>query len=155
MGDCSEIDGNTDVICYQFVLAATKGFSSAVGILGVAVLYIIIFRYLLVWFMEGVYSPKVKSESVKLWSRRGWLALLIIPSLGGIIAFITIISVPFLNNIAFKTIESTTTFFAYWFCFAYVGPVVTMYVSASIRLSMRAEMRKRANTVTAEKTSDK
>lgn len=140
--DCANIDDNISVICYQFAFTATKGFSSAVGFLAVAVIYTYMYGYVLIWFMEIVLSPKVTNVAIRMYSIIGWLSLIILPLVIGIAGLVVVMCVPFLAKIAFKSFESGLTFLAYWCFFVYAGPLTSIFTSFALWGPVKIEMRR-------------
>ena len=135
--DCSSVDDNSTVICYQFVLDLTGGFASAVGFLTVAVYYVRVYMYILVWFRE-IYSSPISSVWMKRCSLVGCMSVLITPIFISVIIFIMVFSVPFFRNALFQTDEAILKFSAYWTCFVYGGPIAGTTLLLHIRFSCLA-----------------
>ena len=141
--DCADVSDNIKVTCFQFVLNISAGFASAIGFLGVIVLYVYGYGYLLIWLMEATYSPKCTYLGV-VCTRFCRYLLLVLPLLLGFFGIIIVFSVPFFSEIAFKTIESALKFSAYSFCFVYVGPCTGIIIQVLTRDSVRRRMNKEA-----------
>ena len=129
---CADIESNSTVQCFEFVFAVSEGFASAIGFLAVTVAYVYIIVYL---FIEAIASSEPGSCTKKL-AYFGFVCLLIVPTIIALIIFIVILSVPLFRDVAFMTGENALTFFAYWLCFAYVGPFVTFYLTFSLFYSV-------------------
>ena len=138
--DCDDVDPSVTVVCYQFVLNATKGFSSAVGFLAVAVMYIYVYGYLLVWLMELSLSPKVTSVPVKLCSIVVWFLVIVFPLTVAIAAAVVMYSDKTLVELTFKNFESELIFITYWLFFVYSGPISAVLTSFSLLKKVKAEM---------------
>ena len=138
--DCAEIGQSVTVICYQFVLNATKGFSSSVGFLAVAVMYIYVYGYLLVWLMEISLSPNITSLGAKLCSVFGWGLLIVFPITVAVAAAVVMYSDKILAEITFKNFESELIFVTYWLFFVYAGPLSAVFISFTLLKQVKAEM---------------
>jgi hypothetical protein len=134
--DCTDVESNATVECYEFVFAVSEGFASAIGFLAVVVAYIYIIGYLLIWLIEAAVDPSDEHICARKLARVGWLCLLILPSIFALIVFIIIGSVPLFSDVAFATRESSLKFIAYWLCFTYVGPFAIFYISFTLLLGI-------------------
>ena len=162
ISNCDAVDTSVTVVCYQFVLNATKGFSSAVGFLAVAVMYIYVYGYLLIWLMELSLSPKITNLGVKICSFLGWVLLIVFPVIIAIVAAVILYSDKILAEVTFKNFESELIFINYWLFFVYAGPISAIFTSFSLLKAVKAEMQRefesdsdlRVNLVLSEKESD-
>jgi hypothetical protein len=134
--DCTEVESNATVECYEFVFAVSDGFASAIGFLAVVVAYIYIIGYLSIWLIEAAVDASDEHICTRKLARVGWLCLLIFPLFFAAIVFIIIGSVPLFSDVAFATRESSLRFFAYWLCFTYVGPIASLYMSFTLFLGI-------------------
>ena len=138
--DCKNIDSSVTIVCYQFVLNATKGFSSSVGFLAVAVMYIYVYGYLVLWLMEIVLSPRVASIGAKLCSAIGWTLLIVFPLIVAVVAVVVMYSDKILAEITFKNFDSEVIFVTYWLFFVYTGPLSAVFVSFTFLKPVKAQM---------------
>ena len=160
--DCSEISSSVTVVCYQFVLNTTKGFSSSVGFLAVAVMYIYVYCYLVIWLMEIALSPRVESFGAKICSVVGWAMLIVFPLLVAVVAIVVMYSDKILAEITFKNFESEVIFITYWLFFVYAGPLSAVFISFTLLKPVKAQMLQefesdrdlRVNLTLSEKEND-
>lgn len=129
LNNCTSYDStNGTVVCFEFVFDLTRGFSSAVGFLGVAVLYCRMYVYILIWLRE-ICNDKCQEDCTKSVS-------IIMQAVVSIIVFLIIIivsAVPFFRGVVFKTTKSSFIFIAYIFSFLYCGPVAGFFVTYVLR----------------------
>ena len=116
---------NGTVVCFQFVFDFTGGFSSAVGFMGVAVVYCRMYIYAMIWFREccGCQTMGACTMAVSIMMHTVALALA-----GWIFRVISTVS-----DVVFQTNKSTIIFYAYFISFVYVGPLAGFYVTFVLR----------------------
>ena len=138
--DCSTIGSSVTVVCYQFILNSTKGFSASVGFLAVAVMYIYVYGYLVIWLLEIALSPRVTIVGAKICSIIGWVLLIVFPLIVAVVAVIVMYSDKILAEITFKNFESEMIFITYWVFFVYTGPLSAVFMSFTLMKPVKALM---------------
>ena len=135
LDDCTSYDNtNGTVVCFQFVFDLTKGFSSAVGFMGVAVVYCRLYTFIMIWIQEFC-SNKCHMGCIKYVSDVMHIVIFIpVISLFAIIGFR---AVPFFSDVVLKTNKSTIIFYAYMISFGYIGPLAGLYVSGLVRVARK------------------
>ena len=135
LDDCTSYDStNGTVVCFQFIFDLTKGFSSAVGYMGVAVVYCRLYAFIIIWLQEFC-SNKCHNGCTKYVSYIMHIVI-IIPVIT-LFAIISFRAVPFFSDVVLKTNKSTIIFDAYMFSFVYIGPLAGVYVSALVRVARK------------------
>ena len=129
LDNCTSYDStNGTVVCFEFVFDLTRGFSSAVGFMGVAVVYCRLYIYVMLWLREFC-SNKCQMDCTNC-------ASLIMQIVISIILFLIIIvvgAVPFFKDVVFKTNKSRIIYFAYMSSFLYNGPLAGVFVTYILR----------------------
>ena len=131
LDNCTSYDSTSGtVVCFQFVFDLTEGFSSAVGFMGVAVVYCRLYTFIMIWLQEFC-SNKCQMNCAKYVS----IIMQAVIGIPIITVFIIIFvrAVPFFSDVVFRTNRSTIIFYAYSFSFAYIGPLTGIYVSGLVR----------------------
>ena len=124
-----DINGtNGTVVCFEFIFDLTRGFSSAVGFMGVAVVYCRLYIYILILLREFC-SNKCQMDCTKYVSYIMQIVTFIIFLLIAII----VSSVPFFRDVVFKTNKSRIIYFAYMLSFVYNGPFAGIFVAYILR----------------------
>ena len=128
LDNCTSYDStNGTVVCFQFVLDFNKGFSSAVGFIGVAVIYNKICISLLIFFWE---LPQKKEQNTCIkWKAISWIGVVIAIFAPIVFAIATIIV---LKADTVKTNESTFLNVSYCVCFIYVGPLILLLLPCCV-----------------------
>ena len=124
LDNCTSYDSNNGtVVCFEFTFDLTKGFSSAVGYMGVAVVYCRLYTLVLIWLQEFCshkYQDCIRCVSI---------IMQIVIAIIFILIVIVIGKVPFFRDVVLKTNKSTIIYLAYMFSFAYMGPLAGFYVT--------------------------
>ena len=118
LDNCTSYDStNGTVVCFEFIFDLSKGFSSAVGFIGVAVGCCRLYIYIMIWLW-------------KFFNKKFWIICImhIVIMNIFILIFIVVYAIPFLSDAVFKTNKSTVIFIAYLSTFGYFGPMVGGYV---------------------------
>ena len=134
LDNCTNINENATLICFQFVFDYTGGFASAVGFLAVAVIYIRVYNSSLIWLAECILMARkstVHSKGSKciilLFSYCVLVVLLITPIVSSVLVITLAFKVPLFHGIILRSHESTLKFFAYCVCFFWIGPALGVY----------------------------
>ena len=129
LGDCTFYDSiNATVVCFQFVFDLTEGFSSAVGFMGVAVVYCRLYTFIMIWLREFC-SDKCRRNCAKCVSTN----MSVVTSIIHLLIFNVVYLVPFFSDVVFKTNKSTIIYHAYMISFSYIGPLTSIYVTRVLR----------------------
>ena len=135
LDNCTSYDStNGTVVCFQFVFDLTEGFSSAVGFMGVSVIYCRLYTLVLIWLRE--FGERQVFTNTRFKEVFIMLVSLIIHIMTAVIAIYIIIAVntiSFLSDVVFKTNKSIFIFYAYFFSFAYIGPLAGFYIAFVLR----------------------
>ena len=110
--DCTDVESNATVVCFEFVFDLSGGLASAVGFLAVTVVYVYVLGFLLA-FVSETNSRLLFGIASLVWAFFSWCI--------GIIFIILILNVPLFRTIAFKTPENTLKWFSYVTGFTYIG----------------------------------
>ena len=121
--NCDEVPRNATVLCLQFDLNLTEGFSYAVGFFGAAIAYIHFYGKAMVYTMKK-FLVEEEFSCVHCGLLFCWCCLIILPS---VFFFITLL-VPIFDA-SINTKERYLKYYAYVCCFAYAGPFVGSVVS--------------------------
>ena len=126
LDNCTSYDRTSaTVVCFRFALNFNKGFSSAVGFIGVAVTYNKICISLLIFFWE---LPQRKEQNI-IWKVFSWFGVVFAIFAPIVFAIATIIV---LKADTVKTNESTFLNFSYCVCFIYVGPLILLLLPCCV-----------------------
>ena len=103
LDNCTSYDStNGAMVFFEFIFDLSKGFSSAVGFMGVAVVYCRLYIHV--------------SMMIQLWSKKYQMAhyiMHIVIAFIFILTFFVVLAVPFFSDVVFKTTKSITIFMAY------------------------------------------
>ena len=125
LDDCTSYDSTSGtVVCFQFVFDLTKGFSSAVGFMGVAVVYCRLYTFIMIWLWEFCSDKCQRNCTICVSLIMGLVTTFIYLLINIVVNF-----VPFFSDVLFKTNKSTIIYFTYTFSFFYIGPMAGGYVT--------------------------
>ena len=126
--NCTSYDSTDGTVgCFEFVFDLTKGFSSAVGFMGVGVVYCRLYTFIMIWLWEFC-SNKCQMDCTRCVT----FIMQMVISIIFILIFIVVNAVPLFSDVVFKTNKSGAIFIAYWICFFYIGPFAGFYVSLAL-----------------------
>ena len=110
--DCTDVESNATVVCFEFVFDLSGGFASAVGFLAATVVYVYLLGLLLACLSE------TNSRCLYITVSFVWLVFL-----SCIVLIFTILSsnVPLFRNVVHKTQENTLKWVSYVIGFTYIG----------------------------------
>ena len=121
LDNCTSYDGtNGTVVCFQFIFDLSKGFSSAVGFMAVAVVYCRLYISIMIWLQ------KFCSNKYQMYIMHIVIGLIILSII------IVVFAVPFFSDVVFKTFKSETIFITYLLSFGYIGPFAGVFVNTVI-----------------------
>lgn len=110
--DCTDVESNATVVCFEFVFNMSGGLASAVGFLAVAVVYVYVLGFLLAFLSETNSKPLYVTVSIVL----GLISICI-----SLIFIMLSLNIPLFRNVAFKTPENSLKWFSYVTGFTYIG----------------------------------
>lgn len=110
--DCTDVESNATVVCFEFVFDLSGGFASGVGFLAVAFVYIYVLGYLLACLSETDNRYLYITVSI-IW--------LVVPICIYVIFAILSSNVPLFRNVVRKTQENTLKWVSYVIGFTYIG----------------------------------
>ena len=129
LDNCTSYDStNGTVVCLEFIFDLSKGFSSAVGYMSVAVVYCRLYTFIMIWLQEFC-SDKCQKNCTRCVF---WIIPVIIIPVISVFIFILSGLVPFFSDVVLKTNKSIIIFYAYMISFAYIGPMAGLYVSVLV-----------------------
>ena len=118
--DCSLVDNNDTIVCFEFVFDVTGGLASAFGFLTFLIAYIHIVSSITIGLVKEVQYGDVDKQLCLMCGISCFPTILMIVTVAVIVV---IVKVPIFSNAAFMTAESTLVFVSYTICFLYVGPL--------------------------------
>ena len=119
---------NGTVVCFQFIFDLTKGFSSAVGFMAVAVVYCRLYISIMIWLQKFGRNKYQMTISY---------IMHIVITIIFVLIIIVVIEAPFFRDVVFKTFKSTTIFITYWISFAFMGLFAGIFVNAVIAKAVK------------------
>ena len=169
VSDCATVGDNAKVECYQFKFDVSEGFSYAVGFFAVAVAYICLYSSVLIWLMKKYQNSTNTNQNptntdqnptntnhtcqnsfIKYCLLISWGFATVLPVIFLIVFCSILIYVPSFRAITLSTKEKWLKFMAYFLCFLYCGPIVSMIISWYLRDKIRSKLKDDAKKLEQE-----
>ena len=122
--NCTDLDQNATVVCFQFVFDYAAGFASMGGVFVVAVVSLRVYAVLLAWLVGVMPSFRsgVRCRSCRvLCSVVGVFVFFLAPVIISVVILLAVLLVPFVNDVVFQSSERTLKFATFWFSLLFSG----------------------------------